>query len=202
MKHYGTTVWLIRHGIPEGMEGRCYGQYDVGLSSEGFRQAESAAKRIQKETITRILSSPLRRAVETAQVFAKHHQLDVQVIDGFSEIHFGDLEGLQYEEIQTRYPSVFESWMTRPTETQFPNGETFEQLRTRVLRTLDTILSDHVGESIAAITHSGVIRLLLAHALSIPYAEMFRLAQNYGAINRIDYSQHGAFVQLVNGATS
>jgi alpha-ribazole phosphatase/probable phosphoglycerate mutase len=197
-----TTLWLVRHGVPEGMEGRCYGRYDVGLSSEGLRQAESLATRIQKETITWICSSPLRRAVETARVFAKHRRLDVQTVDGFSEIHFGDLEGLPYEEIQTRFPAVFESWMTKPTETQFPNGESFEQMRTRVLGALDTVIQDHAGQSIAVITHSGVIRLLLAQALSIPYSEMFRLAQNYGGINRIDYSQHGAFVQLVNGVPS
>jgi alpha-ribazole phosphatase len=197
-----TIVWLVRHGLPEGMEGRCYGQTDVPLSAQGMQQASAIATQLATERLTHIYSSPLRRALDTARVIAEQHHAPVEILHGISEIHFGDFEGLRYEEIQMRYPATFQSWMEKPTETQFPKGEHFRDLRQRVLAALDLMLTRHQGCSIAIVSHSGVIRLLIAKALSIPDSEMFRLAQRYAALNRIDYFEHGAMVQLMNGAVS
>src|SRR5207247_1287191 len=127
------------------------------------------------------------------------HDLPVDTMEALTELHFGDLEGLTYEEIQTRYPEIFLSWMERPTETQFPNGETFQEMRRRVLGALDLLLARHPKKSIAIVAHKGVIRLLVAQALSIPDAQIFRIAQRDAAINRIDYFDYGAIVELVNG---
>jgi alpha-ribazole phosphatase/probable phosphoglycerate mutase len=194
-----TTVWLVRHASLEGHDGRCYGWYDIRLSAEGIAQAESIAARLSTEPISRIYSSSLSRAVETARAVASPHRIAVDVVEDLGEIHFGDCEGLTYQEVEKRYPEVFESWMSRPTETQFPNGESFSQLRSRVLAALESLLRDHRSESIVVVTHAGVIRLLLAQALGIPDRHIFRLAQGYGAINRIDYFDSGPIVGLING---
>jgi len=194
-----TTVWLIRHASPDGANGRCYGRHDIPLSQDGLNQAKQISARLTSESISQIYSSNLSRAVETARIISEPHGLTVQTIEGLGEIHFGDLEGLTYEEIQKRYPDIFESWMTRPTETQFPNGESFQQMSVRVLRAFDSLTSNHRNQSIVVVAHSGVIRLLLGKALSIPSTEIFRLAQRYGAINRIRYFEHGPIVELING---
>src|SRR5947199_4931044 len=109
-----TTVWLVRHGMPDGIEGRCYGHYDAALSAEGERQSNQIAAQLRREPLTVIYSSPLRRALHTARIVARDRDLRVETIDAFREINFGDLEGLLYEEIQARYPVVYESWMTQP----------------------------------------------------------------------------------------
>jgi broad specificity phosphatase PhoE len=114
-------------------------------------------------------------------------------------MNFGDLEGLRYEEIQQRYPEIFQSWMTRPTETRFPNGESLTEMKGRVLSTLDLLLSRHRNQSIGIVTHAGVIRLIIAQALCIPDNQIFKLAQGYGAINRIEYFGQGPVVKLMNG---
>ena len=116
-----------------------------------------------------------------------------------AEMHFGDLEGLRYEEIQERWPDVFCSWMTKPTETQFPNGESFTQISRRVLGTLELLLSRHRQEPIAVVTHLGVIRLMLGKVLSMPDDHIFRIAQRYTAVNRIDFFEDGPIVELING---
>ena len=194
-----TTVWLIRHGSPEGGNGRCYGRHDIPLSAEGVNQAKQISAQLAGESISNIYSSHLRRAFDTGRIIAEPHGLAVRPLEDLAEIHFGDLEGLTYEEIQKRYPDIFESWMTRPTETQFPNGESFQQMSVRVLRAFDSLTSNHRNQSIVVVAHSGVIRLLLGKALSIPSTEIFRLAQRYGAINRIRYFEHGPIVELING---
>src|SRR5215471_12106018 len=104
-----TTVWLIRHGVPEGMEGRCYGRLDVALSAEGIRQATAIANYLAGEKLTRIYSSPMKRALETARAIAERHTLGVETLEALSEIAFGDFEGLRYDDIQTQYPDIFQS---------------------------------------------------------------------------------------------
>lgn len=194
-----TTVWLVRHGLPDAVEGRCYGRYDVPLSPEGILQAENVARGLAKESIAHIYSSGLRRALDTARIIAEPHGLTVQTMDELAEIDFGHFDGLTYEEIEKQSPDVFQSWMARPTEIQFPNGESFREMSLRVNGAFDVLLSRHHNQSIAVVAHAGVIRIILCKALSIPEKEVFRLAQRYGAINRITYSEYGPVVELMNG---
>jgi len=193
-----TTVWLIRHGTPDGAEGRCYGRYDIPLSSAGIEQAGRLASRLEVERLARVYASPLRRALDTARIIAESHDVPVEPAGSFVEIHFGDFEGLTYDEIQARFPEAFQLWMEQPANVQFPNGECFQDMRVRVLRAMDSVVAYHPAESVAIVTHAGVIRLLIAEALSIPHSQIFRLAQDYAALNRIDYFDHGPVVQLMN----
>jgi alpha-ribazole phosphatase len=194
-----TTIWLIRHGLPDGADDRCCGRYNVSLSTDGIKQAKAIATRLACESISNFYSSHLSRAVETARIVVEPHGLPFHTLDELAEMNFGDLEGLRYEEIQQRYPEIFQSWMTRPTETRFPNGESLTEMKGRVLSTLDLLLSRHRNQSIGIVTHAGVIRLIIAQALCIPDNQIFKLAQGYGAINRIEYFGQGPVVKLMNG---
>jgi alpha-ribazole phosphatase len=184
-----TTVWLIRHGEAEGMKGRCCGRHDAPLSRDGEEQARRAAGQLACEAISSVYSSNLLRAYQTARIVAEPHGLAVEKIEDLAEMNFGDLEGLTYEEAEERFPSVYQSWMTRPTETQFPNGESYRRMSLRVLGAFDSIAQRHRGQSIGIVAHAGVNRIILCRALSIPKTEMFQLAQPHCAINRIDYSE-------------
>ncbi len=194
-----TTVWLVRHGQVDGVDGRCYGRHDVPLSAEGIQQANEAAKQLASEFILHIYSSNLCRAIQTAEIVARPHGLTVQTAADLAEMNFGDLEGMRYEDIASQFPDVFRSWTTRPTETQLPNGENFQQMSCRVLGALNVILERHRNESIAIVAHAGVLRIVLCRALSIPENEFFHLALPHGAINRIDYFEKGPVVELING---
>lgn len=167
------------------MKGRCCGRHDPPLSSTGIEQARGAAEQLAGEEITYMYSSHLQRAYKTAQIIAEPHGLQVETVDSLAEMNFGDLEGMTYEEAEERFPAVYQSWMTQPMETQFPNGESYRQMRDRVLATFDRILQRHHNQPIAVVAHAGVNRIILCRALSIPEAKMFELAQPHCAINRI-----------------
>ena len=194
-----TTVWLVRHASVAGTDGRCCGRLDVPLSPEGIIQARETVARLAQEKICAVYSSGLRRAVETGQMLADALQLNVTVLETLAEIDFGDFEGMTFEEIRRRYPEAFERWMTQPTNTRFPNGESFADMRDRVSRTVDPLLRRHRNESIAIVSHSGVIRFLIGRALSMPADQIFRLAQRHAAINRIKFTEDGPIVELMNG---
>jgi len=119
-------------------------------------------------------------------------------LEALREIDFGAFEGLTYEQIQRRFPALYRQWMESPTEIEFPNGEGFPAMRQRVLEAVRHLRQAHVGESIAIVAHGGVNRILLADALGMPPAKIFRLGQGYAAVNRIDYIGKEPVVEKLN----
>ena len=88
-----TTVWLVRHGLPDGSSGLCYGRHDIPLSLEGMNRAGQIARQLRGEPISHIYSSSLRRAVDTARILAEPHGLIVQTMEELREIDFGESLG-------------------------------------------------------------------------------------------------------------
>ncbi len=194
-----TGVWLIRHAEPDAaVHGRCYGSLDASLSQGGRERAAALGERLAAEPLAAIYSSPRRRAIETAEAIATHHRLDVITAPDFRELDFGDFEGRTYDDIAATHPDVYRQWMETPTEVRFPNGESFALMRVRVLNAYRALLAHHDDQTIAIVAHGGVIRIILADALGIPDANIFRIAQRYGALNLIRDFDGYPSVELVN----
>jgi alpha-ribazole phosphatase/probable phosphoglycerate mutase len=194
-----TRFWLIRHAQPvEEAHGRCYGTLDVGLSEAGRTQMLQAAEYLKTEPIAAIYSSPRARAIESARILADVAVRPVEIVEEFREIDFGDFEGLAYEEIAQRYPEVYRQWMDTPTEVRFPNGESFSDMRARVLGAFGAIHRHWERQTVAIVSHGGVNRILLAWALRMPDDCIFRLAQDYTAINLLAFVEGVPSVNLVN----
>jgi len=194
-----TILWLIRHPEPDASaRGLCYGSLDVRLSPEGVQRARAISERLRQEHFDAICTSPKQRCTETARVVAVGRGCPVTPNDALRELDFGAFEGLSYDEIAARYPAVYRQWMEDPTGTDFPGGETFCQMSTRVLEAVRALLARHSGQSIALVTHGGPIRVILADALGMPLANIFRIEQRYGAINRVRYSGEVPTVEWMN----
>jgi alpha-ribazole phosphatase len=194
MEPVTRRIWLIRHGEPAGMRGRCYGKLDIGLSATGHEQMERTSARLKGEHFDAVYASPRVRTMESAAIVAAFHSCAFRQDAGLCEIDFGDFEGLTYDEIAARYPDLYRQWMQSPNEVQFPNGECFHAMRTRVLHAFEALR----GDTIAIVTHGGVIRIVLAWALQMPDAALFRLAQDYAAINLVTLMDGVPMVQAMN----
>ena len=169
--------------------GLCYGALDVELSPQGIHQARLASVALRTESLAAIYSSPHRRCLEGARILASGRTCLVETIDALAEIYFGEFEGRSYQEIAAEYPDLYREWMQQPTGFQFPGGESFDQMRKRVTKAAKILRDRHTGESIAIVT---------AEALALPPANIFRVGQCYGAINRIRYLEEVPLVDLVN----
>jgi broad specificity phosphatase PhoE len=194
-----TRCWLIRHAEPVAeASGRCYGSMDFGLSEHGRSAMAMAAEYLKDEQIAAVYSSPLLRARESAEIVVASRSIPVELVSDFRELDFGEFEGLTYDEIAARHPDVYREWMDAPTGVRFPKGECFEELRMRVLSAFQDIVREKAGLTVAIISHGGVNRALLAWALQIPDSCVFRLAQDYAAINLLTVSDGVTGVQLLN----
>jgi broad specificity phosphatase PhoE len=149
-----TRVLLIRHGEPsEDSRRLCYGHLDVGLSARGVAQMQTLADALKCELFSAIYANPRKRALESGIVLAQGRTCGIMIENHLCEINFGDFEGRTYDEIAATAPDIYRQWMEHPTETQFPNGESFSQMKERVLKVSHNILRHHRGESIALVSH-------------------------------------------------
>jgi broad specificity phosphatase PhoE len=186
-----TRLWLIRHGEP-------LAGLDAGLSEKGRAQMARVAEDLKAEPVAAIYTSPQPRALESARILAGVQSIPFEVVADLHEIDFGDFEGLTYDEIAARYPDLYRQWMETPTEVRFPNGETFSEMRVRVLRAFDAIRRERAGQTAVIVSHGGVNRILIAWALEMPDHCLFRLAQNYGAVNLLVLMGEFPCLELVN----
>lgn len=158
-----TIVYLIRHGETDwNVERRLQGHRDVPLNPLGLRQAEKVARRLAKERLDAVYSSDLQRARITAQHIARYHRLEVAVHPGLRERNYGPFEGKRWDEIAS-FREGFRSHLL------MGDGiESWQDMQRRVVRTLEEIVSRHLGQRLAVVTHGGTINAILAHIEGSP----------------------------------
>jgi broad specificity phosphatase PhoE len=149
-------------------------------------------------TVDAVYTSPLARAVETAHAVAAVHGLKPIVGVDLREIELGEVDGLQFEE----YPHQLQQELLQsPATVRFPGGESYEELRARVVAALDELVARHGGETIVVVSHAGANRAALATWLGVGGDAALRIDQSLAAVNVVDWTEGKPFVRLVNGAT-
>lgn len=222
-----TTLYLIRHGETEGSETKRYkGSIDVPLSENGIAQVEktsafvaehvrsaSSSKHMSylrdihgtsvssesSERLKAVYTSDLGRAVRSGEIIASPHGIVPIEVPELRERSFGIWEGMSFAEIREQYPEEFNAWAGNPLKYSPVGGESTLEVKERVIRALDVILSDHAGECISIVAHGGVNRIILCHVLGIPFENIFRIEQDYAAVNVIEFWDKYPVVKLING---
>ncbi len=157
-----TRICLVRHGETSwNAEKRIQGNIDIGLNETGLAQAEAAAQWLSTRPIEALYSSDLQRARQTAQRLAGALQLVPILRPEFRERRYGLFEGLTYEQSRTRYPDVYGLFEERVPEFVIPyGGESLQQLQLRVSAGLRRLVDEHPGQTIAVVTHGGVLDIV------------------------------------------
>lgn len=192
-----TRLILVRHAESE-MQGCYLGRSDPPLSLQGRAQAAALARRMAGQSLAAVYSSPLKRALTTAQMIAALHGLEVNVIAQLAELDFGDWDGLTYQEIMGIAPQRFNRWLADPLKVCPPNGETLLEMSRRVMGAVHGIIAAHPGETVAVVTHGGPARVIVCHALGIPLSEQWRIRQDLAAVSRLDFDEGWATLSLLN----
>jgi len=189
-----TVTVLLRHGqTPMSVQKRYAGRSDVPLTDAGVRQAVAAAKRLASAGIGAIVSSPLQRAVRTAEEVAAVTGVPVVTDDGFSETDFGAWDGLTFAEVRERWPSEVTAWLADPAVAP-PGGESFTEVSERVTAALRRVLASRPGQTVLIVSHVTPIKTLVAAALLAPPPALFRMHLDVAALCEIDWYADGPAV--------
>jgi probable phosphoglycerate mutase len=190
---------LIRHGENEfvktgKMAGRLPG---VHLNQRGREQAAALAQALKDVPLKAIYSSPLERAVETAEPIAAARKLEIQMRPGLMESDIGKWQGRSLKAL-----SKLKKWrivQQAPSRFTFPEGESFLAMQTRIVSCLDGIAASHKPKDIvAAVFHADPIKLAIAHYLGMPLDLFQRLACDTGSVSVLYLSEIGAHVLKLN----
>jgi ribonuclease H / adenosylcobalamin/alpha-ribazole phosphatase len=193
-----TRVVLVRHGSPaHSAEQRFSGRNELPLNDVGQRQATALAAR-PYGAVAAVVSSPLRRTVETAEAIAGPLGLTVETVDDLIETDFGKWEGLTFAEARAQDPAQLDAWLASPDAAP-PGGESFAEVARRVRRGRESVVSAHPQSTVVVVTHVTPIKTLVRLTLDAPPSAMFRLHLDTASVSIIDYYADGnSSVQLVN----
>jgi probable phosphoglycerate mutase len=182
-----TRLLVIRHGETAwNAEHRIQGHLDIPLSAAGLHQAGRLAERLAEESIAAIYSSELARAWLTAAPLAARHGLDIIAEPRLRERSFGVFEGLTLEEISTQHPEGFGRWRQRNPDWAIEGGESGRQLIDRVLQAVHDIVTRHSRQTVALVTHGGVLDVIYRVARGLSWDAPREHQMLNASINRLD----------------
>ena len=194
------TIYLLRHGDSRQDEIKRYiGQADLPLNKEGRAQASCWQQKLAHISLGRIFCSDLSRSLETARIIAEGRSEPVQPLHKLREINLGAWDGLSFDDVKRLYPSEYERRGADMVTYRPPGGECFADLAARVVPLFVEIVRGSSG-NLLIVGHAGVNMVIICHILGIPLENLFRIRQDYGCMNVIDFDSHGMRLLKMNMA--
>ncbi len=169
-----TRLILVRHGETDwNRELRFQGQVDIPLNATGREQAARVSRRLANAAIDRVVSSDLSRARQTAEplaeLLARRGAPDPIESPLLREQSFGLVDGMSVDDIKRQHPAAWNEWIGFDADWAFDNGESTRRFHARVLQGLQELVNAHAGQTLAVVTHGGVLDMVWrsARALSL-----------------------------------
>ena len=159
LSRHGQTVWH--------RENRYAGISDIDLTSTGVRQAEQLAAWTREHRPDAVVSSPVRRAVETALPSARAVGLEPVIVEGLRELDFGVAEGRTIGELALDDPDMVDRFRSDPVGHPFPGADPPGEAAARGAEALRSVASAHSGQRVLVVAHNTLLRLSLCQLLGI-----------------------------------
>jgi broad specificity phosphatase PhoE len=191
---HGETHWN-KNGLVQG------GDSDIQLNDTGLEQARKLAAFFKNEPIAAILSSPLQRAIATAEIIASQHQLPVEIDHGLRELRVGELEGMSISNLGTTFSQFLMQWWQDKGARKLPNEESFVELQQRAWKVVECLLEksrqvganpEHSqGTTVVVVSHYFVILAIILRALNLPLDYFIRFKVDLGGVSILEFRDYG-----------
>ena len=198
---HGETHWN-KDGLVQG------GASDIELNDTGREQAGRLAAFLKNEPVIAILSSPLRRAIATAEVIAGQHQLPVEIDEGLKELKVGDLEGMSISNLRTTFTRFLLQWWQDGEATKLPNGESLVDLQQRVWKVIEGLLEKHKTNpelnkdaTAVVVSHYFVTLAIILKALNLPLDYFIKFKLDLGGVSILEFRDYGARLVTFNNTS-
>ena len=179
-----TRLIVIRHGRTEWNRAeRFRGRADIGLDEVGIEQAKVTAERVAEWPVSAVYSSPLRRTLATAEILARHFNLEVKSLPGIIDIDYGQWQGISPEEVAVKDGTLYSKWLKSPHTVKFPGGESLTEVRERVALALDSLIAQHPRETVALVSHKVVCQIIILSLLGLDGSHFWEIIQDVAAVN-------------------
>lgn len=164
---------------------------DIELSALGISQVQKLARFLSSYEPSAIISSPLKRALVTAQAVAAAHGLPVEVREGLRELDVGDLEGVELSSLNTSFSRLLMELWQGGSE-RLPSGESFTKLQERSWSAVEPLLAQYAGGTLIVVSHYFVSLAILFKALGLPIENLTRFKVDLGGVSVLEFRDYGA----------
>ena len=191
-----TTLVLVRHGVTAHTVEKRFsgglGSSNPGLSDEGREQVRATADWLAPlaSRVDAVISSPVRRTLESAEILAERLGRTVEVEPGFAEMEFGSWDGLTFTEVAERFAAELDAWLGS-INVPPGGGESFATVEKRVLAGLQRVLDEHHGRTVLVVSHVTPIKTLVAHAVDAPLESVFRMELSPASVSVVSFYTGG-----------
>lgn len=191
--------FLVRHGETQWNKQEIFrGLKDIPLNKTGLNQARALAQNLKNIPIDLILSSPLKRARQTAQEISKLQGIQVRNEPAFIDINFGRWQGISKTKVKEIYPKLYHQWLQQPHKVRFPRGETLYEARQRVAHALMKLARQSQTENVLIVTHRVICKIILCIGLGRNNSYFWRIKQDTTALNIFSYNNKKWLIERLN----
>jgi len=188
---------LIRHGETLwNEEGRVQGFSDIELSDVGLHQVQQLALSLNNHQIQSVYSSPLIRALKTAQIINQYHNAPIYLESGLMEMNLGDCEGLRFQDLMACEEDFWRGWRSDPASVKMPNGESLIELQARAWKVIEGIIAK--PENALVVSHNFTIAAILCKIKNISLSEFGSVCVEPASKTIIRFQDGSAFTELFN----
>lgn len=177
---------FVRHGQTDwNPTGRVMGRSDIPLNATGIRQIEKTRDWLKKIEVHAVYSSPMERALQSAEILAKGVG-DLKVIpdEGLAEIDYGDWVGVTFKEIEENHTQEYNNYRFKASKMKIPGGEAVVDVQKRSVGAVERIRKKHRdGERVVVVSHADVIKAMLLHYLGLPLDHLQLLGCDNGSLS-------------------
>jgi phosphoserine phosphatase len=194
-----TSIYLVRHGQTAWNKEEIFrGRSEVPLNETGLREASLAAEYFRGMEVQAIYSSPLARALQTAQKIAEEVGQKVVPLEGIIDMSFGTWEGQPLRDVQKSDGERYRQWTEAPHLLKIPGGESLDEVRGRAMAALEEVIRPHSGKTVVLVSHRVVNKVLICGILGLDNSHFWQIGQAETAINLIRFRNETYFLSLLN----
>ena len=170
-----TEFILARHGETAWNAAEVFrGRNDIELNDTGIKQVELLAEYLSNMKIDAIYSSPMKRALQTAEAIAGCSKLGVSIAPGLIDFNYGEWQGLPKQQVEGKYKELYAEWVSHPERVKIPGGESLDDVGERAIAVVDEVAGKHEG-TVILVSHRVVNKVIICALLGLDNSHFWNI---------------------------
>lgn len=194
-----TNLYVARHGETELNKKKVYqGWIESKLTEEGKKQCGELRNKLKGIAFDVVITSPLRRAVDSAEIIIGNESKELLLCNGFKELNFGQWDNMNYKDIEKSYPEEWKLWSEDWINYTIPGGENFNMFYERVKISLFEILHKYKDKTVLLVSHEGTLKVITILLLKLSLEHYWNFKFHFGSYSWFEITDDFAVIRNLN----